>query len=218
MKAQSVPRSKHTPSRLHETNQLMLYRQIIAVCSAIHTEHTHTLCGQNVASIRHVWKIAKKETISFFMPRIGFHKTDYHKIWYTIQISHQPDAAVFQFIILTFVYSSTCFGRFTANHQDLNHCSDSLWFYLRIVVTVALCSWPAGRSDHEHGTTATAVIELLMMGGKTPETCWAVNKRQDNKLKNSFIRLAIYLNCTMMHGLTNLNIDMPYLGIFRKSV
>jgi len=31
---------------------------------------------------------------------------------------------------------------------------------------------------------ATAVIELLMMGGKTPETCWAVNKRQDNKLEN----------------------------------
>jgi hypothetical protein len=26
---------------------------------------------------------------------------------------------------------------------------------------------------------ATAVIELLTMGGKTPETCWAVNKRQD---------------------------------------
>jgi len=30
---------------------------------------------------------------------------------------------------------------------------------------------------------ATAVIELLMMGGKTPKTCRAVNKRQDNKLK-----------------------------------
>ena len=29
----------------------------------------------------------------------------------------------------------------------------------------------------------TAVIELLMMGGRTPETWWAVNKRQDNKLK-----------------------------------
>jgi len=41
-------------------------------------------------------------------------------------------------------------------------------------------------------------------GGKTPETCWAVNKRQDIKLKNCCIRLAIYLNCTMMHGLTNL--------------
>jgi hypothetical protein len=41
---------------------------------------------------------------------------------------------------------------------------------------------PDGRPDHEHSTTvttirkvkpetATAVIELLMMGGKTPETC-----------------------------------------------
>jgi hypothetical protein len=59
-------------------------------------------------------------------------------------------------------------------------------FYLSIVVTVVLCSWsgrPAGqparpRTQHRyrHDTkvkpeAATAVIELLMMGGKTPETC-----------------------------------------------
>jgi hypothetical protein len=102
----------------------------------------------------------------------------------TIQLNHQPDATVFQFIILTFVYSSTCFGRFPAHNQELNACSGSLWFYLRIVVTVVLCSWSgwlAGRSDHEQITNchhdtkvkleaATAVIELLMMGGKTPET------------------------------------------------
>jgi hypothetical protein len=25
----------------------MLYREIIAVCSQIHTKHIHTLCGQN---------------------------------------------------------------------------------------------------------------------------------------------------------------------------
>jgi len=43
-----------------------------------------------------------------------------------------------------------------------------------------------------------------MMGGTTPETRWAVNKRHDNKLENCCIRLVIYLNCTMMHGLTNL--------------
>ena len=57
----------------------------------------------------------------------------------TIQIYHQPDATIFQFIILTFIYSSTCFGRFPAHHQELNDCSGSLWFYLRIVVTVVLC-------------------------------------------------------------------------------
>ena len=77
-----------------------------------------------------------------------------HYIWQTgtlesnkhaVQINHQPDATIFQFIILTFIYSSTCFGRFPAHHQKLNDCSGSLWFYLRIVVTVVLCSW-SGRS------------------------------------------------------------------------
>jgi hypothetical protein len=58
----------------------------------------------------------------------------------TIQINHQPDAAIFQFIILTFICSSTC------------------------------------------------------LGGKTPETCCAVNKRKDNTLENCCIWLVIYLN------------------------
>jgi hypothetical protein len=47
VKIKSVPRSKHT--RLgYKSNQLMLYREIIAVCSEIHTKHINTLCGQNV--------------------------------------------------------------------------------------------------------------------------------------------------------------------------
>jgi hypothetical protein len=74
-----------------------------------------------------------------------------------IQVNHQPDATVFQFIILTFIYSSTCFGCFPAHHHELNDCSGSLWFYLRIVVIVVLCSWsgrPAGwlarpRTQHD---------------------------------------------------------------------
>jgi hypothetical protein len=49
----------------------------------------------------------------------------------------------FQFIILTFVYSSTYFGSFPAYHQELNDCSGSLWFYLRIVVTLVVVG-PAG--------------------------------------------------------------------------
>ena len=48
IKIQSVPRSKHTPSSVIKTSQLMLYREIIAVCSQIHTKHINTLCGQNV--------------------------------------------------------------------------------------------------------------------------------------------------------------------------
>jgi hypothetical protein len=58
------------------------------------------------------------------------------------------------------------------------------------------------------GWAATAVIELLMMGGKTPKTCWAVNERQDGEMKNCCIWLVICLNCTMMHVLTNLTFKM----------
>jgi hypothetical protein len=134
----------------------------------------------------------------------------------TIQINHQPDTTVFQFIILTFIYSSTCFGRFLAHRQDLNDCSGSLWF--TFVSWWQLCC-VRGRAGQSAGLTTntarlspryegkpeatTAVIELLMMGGNTPKTCWAVNKRQGNKRKNCWMRLVIYLNWTMMHGLTN---------------
>ena len=31
-----------------KTSQLMLYREIFALCSEIHTKHINTLCGQNV--------------------------------------------------------------------------------------------------------------------------------------------------------------------------
>jgi hypothetical protein len=43
----TVPRSKHSVSVI-KTSQLMLYREIIAVCSEIHTKHINTVCGQNV--------------------------------------------------------------------------------------------------------------------------------------------------------------------------
>ena len=65
----------------------------------------------------------------------------------TIQINHQPDATILQFILLTFIYSSTCFGHSPAHHHELNDWSSSLPFYLRIVVIAVLCSWsgrPAG--------------------------------------------------------------------------
>ena len=31
-----------------KTSQLMLFREIIAVCSEIHTKHIYTMCGQKV--------------------------------------------------------------------------------------------------------------------------------------------------------------------------
>src|SRR5215510_15055720 len=50
IKIQSVPQSKHSVSVI-KTSQLMLYREIIAVCSQIHTKHINTLRRQNVQSV-----------------------------------------------------------------------------------------------------------------------------------------------------------------------
>ena len=47
LKTQSVPHSKHSVS-VTKTSQLVLFREIVAVCSEIHTKHVSTLCGQNV--------------------------------------------------------------------------------------------------------------------------------------------------------------------------
>ena len=44
---QSVPRSKHSVSVI-QTRQLMLYREIIAVCSQIHTKHISVFYGKNI--------------------------------------------------------------------------------------------------------------------------------------------------------------------------
>jgi hypothetical protein len=82
------------------------------------------------------------------------------------------------------------------------------------------CCVPRTRTqqDSHHDTkvnpeAATAVIELLIMGGETPETCWAVHKRQDNKLENRCIWLVIYLNCTMMHEPANLKNEINLLPV-----
>ena len=84
----------------------------------------------------------------------------------------------FSFFILTFIYISSRFGLFPADYQKLDDCSGSLWFYLRIVVTVV----PAGRPtrprtqhDCHHDTkvkseAVAAVTGILMMGVKKPET------------------------------------------------
>jgi hypothetical protein len=64
---------------------------------------------------------------------------------------NQPDVTISLVYYLMFIYSSTCFGRPHAHHQELNNCSSSLWFYLRSVVVAVLLIvvGPAGRPDHD---------------------------------------------------------------------
>jgi len=65
----------------------------------------------------------------------------------TIQIDHQPDATIFHFIILTFIYSSTCFWCSPAHHQELNDCSSSLWLLL-LLQSSSSWWWAGERPKH----------------------------------------------------------------------
>jgi len=123
----------------------------------------------------------------------------------TIQINHQPDATIFQFFYPDVYLQLNMFRAFSRPLSGARWLQRQPWLYLRIVVTVLLCSWwgrparPRIQHDCHHDTkvkaeAVTAVIKLLIMGGKTSETCWAVNKREDKKLKNCCIWLVIYLN------------------------
>jgi hypothetical protein len=96
---------------------------------------------------------------------------------HSIQINHQLDATISPVFYLTFIYSSTCFGRPHIHHQELNKCSSSPCFYLRsVVITVLLIVVHDQHHCHHHATkvkpeAATAVVELLMMDVRTSETC-----------------------------------------------
>jgi hypothetical protein len=108
------------------------------------------LCNWHFSAKFHIWSetFCLLDYVHTYLS-LFFHQilTFWHQSFTFNLINHQPDATVFQFIILTFVYSLTCFGRFPAHYQELTDCIGSLWFYLRIVVI----------ADHEHGTAVTTI-------------------------------------------------------------
>ena len=108
---------------------------------------------------------------------------------------NQPGAATSQVYYLSFKYSSTCFGHPHAHHQKFNNCSSRP---ARPRPTALLSPSSDGKPE-----AATAVVELLMMGMRIPETCWAVFKRQIVNLRNWCMWLVDSIESMMMHGLAN---------------
>ena len=78
-----------------------------------------------------------------------------------------------------FLNCSTCFGRHTAHHQELKNGNCSLWFYIRFWLPKP--------------EAAITVFVLLMMGGVSPETCWAVKKHGNNKFHYTVVSCLFFL-------------------------
>ena len=64
-----------------------------------------------------------------------------------------------KFYCLTFMYSSTCFDRPHAHHQELNNCSSSLWFYRWSVVVAVMLIVVGPVGPTTTNSTATTTLQ-----------------------------------------------------------
>jgi hypothetical protein len=79
----------------------MLYREIIAVCSEIHTKHINTLCGQNV-------ELLDVKPGGTYSDQWALDSSVYSVAKYFVELSYTPEANTFN--IATDMYSCL-FGR-----------------------------------------------------------------------------------------------------------
>ena len=100
-------------------------------------------------------------------------------IWtITIQINHQLDATISPILYLTFMYSSTCFGRPHAHHQELSNCSSSLWFYhWSVVIAVLVARVRAGSQP------ARPRAKALISPRSCYCSCWAPDDGREDARK-----------------------------------
>jgi hypothetical protein len=137
-------------------------------------------------------------------------------ITFVIPIKNQLDAKISQVYYLTFMYSSTCFGRPHAHHQELKNCSSNLWFY-RWSVVIAVLLVVVGPVETRPRPTA---LLSPRSKGKTKGcycSCWTLDDGRENArnmlscTQTSSKKLEkivasswlIYWNCMMIHGLAN---------------
>jgi hypothetical protein len=88
-----------------------------------------------------------------------------------IQINYQLVATVSPAFYLTFMYSSTCFGRPHVHHQELNNCSSSLWFcrWSKVVAVLLVVVGPALLPPRSNGKTRGCYC-----------SCWASNDGRED--------------------------------------
>jgi hypothetical protein len=65
-----------------------------------------------------------------------------------------------KFVYLTFTYSSTCYKRPHAHHQELNNCSSSLWVYhwSMVIAVLLVVVRPAGPTAQHVSGVLTPII------------------------------------------------------------
>ena len=142
-----------------------------------------------------------------------------------LTVKTQQDATAYQnFIIPYFKWSSTCFGRHTAHHQKPKTAHVALGFaYVEGCRTCrcwtlsgSICvryltkskNYTSDNRPRMQNQRLRCSFRLLMMGGVSPETCWASFKIRNNK---------ILIYCCILLGLYCKNIQWYFWFVVHHS-
>ena len=87
------------------------------------------------------------------------------------------------------------------------NCNCSLWFYVCFWMPAAAMAqpsqWPATKNVRKTGGCNYS-FELLMVGGVSPETCWAIKKHWNNKFYYTAASCWFFLWDSQSHTIKNL--------------
>jgi len=129
------------------------------------------------------------------------------KLLKTLEVHKERSNKMQQYIrcyCAVFVWSSTCFGRHTAHHQKPKtelaasaFCTCSWW-------TLSGYAWQHRPTTRTKSRGCQFSFRFLMMGGVSPETCWASYKYWIITF-DIMLHLvgSFFMNCTTMHRSMN---------------
>ena len=146
----------------------MLYREIMAVCSQIHTKHIYTVCGQNV-ELLNVKLVVQTQCGTKVLGLTFFKKPKAHKEGIPFFYSKQTSLPYIQ-----------AFARSYSLWKAAEN--SSFWTFFNSSVTASWISatsgtsfstWGKGNSPSEINLESTGVIKVcnIVLGQKLPNSC-----------------------------------------------
>jgi len=154
---------------------------------------------------------------TFWVSLAHFHYDEFGKYSYR---NSQQDATMYHNLLFHVYMKLNMFWATHSPSSGAQNCTSGLWFCIRERLFGRWCCWTLTASSNLNVQTTFHVcktrgcqcsFELLMMGGVSPETCWASYKHGIMNY-DKLLRLVGYfcMSYAMMHASTNIKFGKYY--------